>query len=89
MIQSILLFAFSSQQIVGFFPRLFNASSKVITGEADLTTFVSEAVLDLHSIVMPEQQTRSTSTASTTLCSSDPISILTAPTFFGRNSGLS
>lgn len=72
--QNILLFAFSSQQIVKFFPRLFNASSKVITGESDLSTFVSETVLDIQNILTPEEQTRSTSTVSM-WCPSDPVSI--------------
>lgn len=34
------MFAFSSEQIVGFFPKLFNASSKVFNGQTNFAEFI-------------------------------------------------
>jgi hypothetical protein len=77
------MFAFSSQQIVGFFPRLFNASTKVISGQTDLSTFFSETVMDFSDVVMtPTQQARSTTTATCMASSTDASMIFNQPTFF-------
>lgn len=43
-ITNIVLFAFSSQQIVSFFPRLFEQTKEVLLGNTDVLSFVNDAI---------------------------------------------
>lgn len=49
--QNIMLFAFSSQQVVNYFPKMYESGKDLLYGNTDLTTLIGGAAIAASDII--------------------------------------
>jgi hypothetical protein len=50
-----MLFAFSSQQVVNFFPKMYEGGKDLLYGNTDIQTLIEDAATGILETVLPSQ----------------------------------